>query len=132
MNIFEIENKILLKYTKWKEAEDREPYFAVAVDFDSTLFTDDFPLVGEPITPIIELCRRLMAVNDIKLVLWTCRGGEELETALYYCAIYGLDFVSVNEDSPEIKHYWNSRGFIGSNKVSAKYYIDDLALNPYF
>lgn len=130
MTVNQIEKTILEKYNRWKSLEVREPYFAVAVDFDNTLFKDNFPGVGETIKEVIELCHRLKQIGDMRLILWTCRGGAELVTALEAGKSCGLLFDAVNEDLPEIRRFWESQEYKGSKKISAKYYIDDLGLNP--
>lgn len=111
---------------------EKEPCFVVAVDFDNTLFTDAFTEVGTCITGVVNLCKDLKMHRDIRLILWTCRSGKELERAVQACQEVGLYFDAINEDLPEIKEYWKSKGFEGSSKISAKVYIDDSAINPYF
>ncbi len=96
----------------------------IAVDFDGILFEDGYPGVGKPIWPMINLVKRLQEKGH-RLILWSCRGGEPLLTAIKACEEVGIHFVSVNAPDPE--HYWD--GPI-SNKVYADLYIDDRAINP--
>jgi hypothetical protein len=56
----------------------------------------------------------------VKLILWTCREGEALVKAEYWCLTYGLHFDAVNTD------YIEREG----RKVYAHLYIDDKAVTP--
>ena len=54
-------------------------YQIIAVDFDGTLCYSNWPELGEPNRPLIEyLINQKRSGN--KLILWTCRAGEALET----------------------------------------------------
>lgn len=60
-----------------------------------------------------------------KLILWTCREGEDLERAIAWCDSLGLSFDAVNDNLPDIieKYGCNSR------KISCDFYIDDRAVS---
>lgn len=91
-----------------------------AVDFDGTLCRDRYPEIGEPRTAVIHFVKRLRAQGD-KLILWTCRSGDDLEAAVAWCEALGLTFDAVNDNLPEnIARYNNN-----CRKVNADYYIDD-------
>lgn len=61
-----------------------------------------------------------------KIILWTCRVGEDLEAAVRWCRMYGIPLDAVNENLPEhIKHFGNE-----TRKVYANLYIDDRGINP--
>ena len=94
----------------------------IAVDFDGTICTNNYPNIGKPNTTFIKnliRCRN----NGWKLILWTCRTDEQLEEAVEFCRSKGLEFDAINENLPEIVE-----GFGGdTRKVVADMYIDDRA-----
>ena len=95
-----------------------------AIDFDGTLCDNSYPFIGEPKTGIIEFCKNLKAAGHT-LVLWTCRSGEYLDTAVDWCNERGLRFDAVNDNlQSHIDEYGNN-----SRKVYADFYIDDKNLN---
>lgn len=104
----------------------------IAVDFDGTLCTYDFPKIGEQ----KEHHRLLMDIliklkqNGHKLILWTNRGDNEkyksLSEAIDWCKKNGLEFDEVNKNIPE-KEATKLSGY--SPKIIADYYIDDKALS---
>lgn len=57
---------------------------AIAIDFDGTLCTNDYPNIGEPNWEIIAEAKMEQA-NGAGLILWTCREGEMLHAALKAC-----------------------------------------------
>ena len=96
----------------------------IAVDFDGVITPNGhWPSVGEPNAAVIEWLKELKE-NGNKLILWTNRVGEALETAVEFCRSYGLEFDTVNENLPEIIEYFGS----DCRKVYANYYIDDRAV----
>ena len=90
----------------------------IAVDFDGTLYTDNYPYIGNPIWSTINYCKKEKE-NGAILVLWTCRNGSDLTEAIELCKIVGLTFDYVNENAKEID----------SRKIYADEYIDDKAIN---
>lgn len=58
------------------------------------------------------------------LILWTCRAGKELDTAITACKEWGLNFDAVNQSLPEWIEAWGS----DSRKVGADEYWDDKAV----
>lgn len=96
----------------------------VAVDFDGTLFEDNFPDVGEPKWEVINKVKKLKENGNI-LILWTCREDENLKKAILKCQEVGLIFDYINENLPERKIIYNN----DSRKIGADIYIDDKSLN---
>ncbi len=98
----------------------------IAVDFDGTLCQDMYPHIG----PVNEhLIRELIEIRKLgaKLILWTCRGGKELDEAVAFCKKHGLLFDAVNENLPEsIEKYGGD-----SRKITADIYIDDRGIKPW-
>ena len=94
----------------------------IAVDFDGTLVTDEYPKIGSPNIKLINKLRRLSKNNT--LILWTCRTGDKLKEAVEFCLLFDLQFHYINENSKEIlKKYGN----IDSRKITADIYLDDKA-----
>ena len=92
----------------------------IAVDFDGTLCTEEWPDIGEPNLPLIEFLIRWRQEGN-KVILWTCRENTMLGLAVDWCAEYGLHFDAVNCNLPERIEAYNN----DSRKVGADYYIDD-------
>ena len=85
-------------------------YQIIAIDFDGTLCYSNWPELGEPNQPLIEYLLEQKA-NGNKLILWTCRAGEALEKAIFWCKEHNLVFDAVNDNLPEIVEMYgnNSR-----------------------
>ena len=91
-----------------------------AVDFDGDLCEDAWPSIGEPRFDVIRHFRELRQQGH-KLILWTCREGDALQSAIEWCADFGLGFDAHNANLPElIARYGND-----CRKVGANYYCDD-------
>lgn len=98
-------------------------YTIYAVDFDGTLCESIYPGIGAPnMGLILHLIKRRNQGN--KVILWTCRCGQQLTDAVEFCRKYGLEFDSVNENLPELMEIWGN----DPRKVAADVYIDDKAV----
>lgn len=102
-------------------------YKIIAVDFDGTLCFSQWPGLGEPNLPLIEKLKNHQNNGD-KLILWTCRQGENLDVAVQWCAENGLSFDAVNDNLQEIKDLFGNN----SRKITADFYIDDKSVLPQF
>ena len=91
----------------------------IALDFDGTVVTHEYPYIGEDIGAVPVL-KELTAAGH-QLILFTMRSGKLLDEALAWFAKNGIELYAVNEN-PEQKS-WTS-----SVKVHANMYIDDCAL----
>ena len=92
-----------------------------AVDFDRTLnLAEEYPQLGEPNRELIDYLKSRQQSGD-KVILWTCREGDLLKSAVRYCKNYGLEFDAVNDNIRENTEQWNNN----CRKVFADYYIDD-------
>jgi len=96
----------------------------IAVDFDGTLFTDQFPGIGEPIPEVIEFCK-LQKWAGYPVILWTCRTGPRLQEAIEACRKQGLEFDAIN-DNPFSEY----RELGATRKIYADLYIDDKNMRP--
>lgn len=94
-----------------------------AIDFDDTLCENAWPEIGEPKLDVIEYCKALKR-DGHKLILWTCREGDMLYTAVAWCSEQGVFFDAINSNLLEriIEYGGDCR------KISADYYIDDRSL----
>jgi len=91
----------------------------ICVDFDGTICEHNFPNIGKPYTDIIEKLILRRKQGD-KLILWTCREGLALRTAIAWCKTQGLDFDAINENVPELKNQ-----DCAIRKPLADIYLDD-------
>ena len=95
----------------------------IAVDFDGTIVTHEYPRIGREIPFAIDTLKRLQQNPQIQLVMWTVREGKELEEAVEYCKNKGLEFYAVNNNYPEET---NKDG--QPRKLKADLFIDDRNL----
>ena len=100
-------------------------YQIIAVDFDGTLCFSNWPELGEPNIPLIEYLKTQQRIGN-KLILWTCRSGDNLEQAILWCKDYDLFFDAVNDNLPEIVELYGNN----SRKITCDWYIDDRAMLP--
>ena len=93
------------------------------VDFDGTLSYGQWPGCGPANDGLINFLKRRKESGD-KLILWTCREGDDLEKAVTWCQEQGICFDAINDNLPEVieKYGCNSR------KISCDFYIDDKAV----
>lgn len=93
---------------------------AIAIDFDGCLCSDRYPAIGAPYWGVIgSAIWEQMA--GAKLILWTCREGDDLQAAVDACSSWGLQFDAINENLPErIAYYGND-----CRKIGADEYWDD-------
>ena len=95
----------------------------VAADFDGTIVTDAYPLIGEPISETIEALKRRRD-GGAKVILWTCRCGAELDAAITWCEGRGIFFDAINANLPEAIALFGG----DPRKVHADEYWDDKAV----
>jgi hypothetical protein len=91
----------------------------IAVDFDGTCVTHEYPEVGRDIGAVPLL--RSLSEMGCKLILWTMRSDKPLEDAVEWFKSHGIPLFGVNTNPQQ--HVWTN-----SPKAYAKLYIDDAAL----
>jgi len=96
----------------------------IAVDFDGTCVTHDFPRVGRDIGAVPVLKKILE--NGHKIILWTIRSdgqvkGDVLTDAIKWFKDNDIELYGVNKHPTQ--KVWSS-----SPKAYAEMYIDDAAL----
>lgn len=96
----------------------------IAVDFDGTLCTEEYPKIGKPIEHNIYLVQILKKLGHI-LILYTCRADKYLDAAIKWCAEHGLVFDYINENASETREKYK----LDCRKISADIYLDDKCVN---
>lgn len=91
----------------------------IAVDFDGTCVTHEYPKVGRFIGA--EAVLHDLVADGHKLILWTMRSGEYLADAVRWFGERGIPLLGVNENPTQKE--WTQ-----SPKAYAQLYIDDAAL----
>lgn len=93
----------------------------IAVDFDGTCVTHDYPRVGTDVPHAVRVLKRLNK-NDVRIIVWTMRCGKYLdEDAKNWFESNEIEVWSYNLN-PE-QSSWSE-----SPKCYAHLYIDDAAL----
>lgn len=95
----------------------------IAVDFDGTIVTHEYPKIGKEIPFAIDTLKRLQSEGRHQLILWTVREGELLDEAVAYCKERGLEFYAVNNNYPEGELIDDQ-----PRKLNAELFIDDKNL----
>lgn len=97
----------------------------IAIDFDGTCVTHEYPKVGDDIGAQ-EVLKELIS-NGHKLILWTMRsdkiGETTLKDALDWFHTKQISLWGINQNPDQISSGWSK-----SNKQYANLYIDDAAL----
>lgn len=91
----------------------------IAVDFDGTCVSHEYPSVGKDIGAVPVL--KKLTENGHKLILNTMRSGDELSDAVKWFEENEISLYGIN-NNPSQK-FWTD-----SPKVYAHLYIDDAAL----
>lgn len=91
----------------------------LAIDFDGTAVTHDYPKVGKDIgsAPVL----KELIQNGHQLILWTMRSGVELAEAAKWFAENGIPLYGIQRNPTQDR--WTD-----SPKCYAQIYIDDAAL----
>ena len=92
----------------------------VAVDFDGTLHTGNWPEIGAPAPYAIEVMKRLHD-DGHRLIIWTCREGKLQTDMINWLLEKGIPFDRINDHLPGS---WEEYGY-SAQKVFADVYIDD-------
>ena len=93
----------------------------IAVDFDGTIVTHEYPKIGKEI-PFATQTLKMLKNDGHRLILWSVREGQLLEDAVKWCSERGVEFYAVNKDYPE-EEKANNNHF--SRKLKADVWIDD-------
>ena len=93
----------------------------IAVDFDGTIVTHEYPNIGKEIPFAIQTLKMLQK-DGHKLILWSVREGKLLNEAVQWCCKRGLEFYAINRDYPE-EEKSNNNNY--SRKLKVDIWIDD-------
>ena len=98
---------------------DKGDVMIIAIDFDGTCVTHEYPKVGRDIgaAPVL----KELVEKGHKLILWTMRSGDALNDAADWFHDNNIPLFGINSN-PE-QHTWTR-----SPKAYAQLYIDDAAL----
>jgi hypothetical protein len=91
----------------------------IAVDFDGTIVEHEYPAIGKEKLFAFRTLKELEKLGA-SLILWTFRSGKELDEAVGYCRMNGIEFYAVNKNYPE-----EIFDETVSRKINADIYIDD-------
>ena len=91
----------------------------IALDFDGTVVTHEYPLIGED-AGAVPVLKELVG-NGYRLILHTMRHGALLEQAVNWLRRLCIPLYAINENPSQRK--WTA-----SPKVYADLYIDDSSL----
>ena len=91
-------------------------FYFRAMDFDGTICENEFPAVGKPIEPMIEMMREWWKDNSNIIIIWTCRSGNVLNEMKKWLLDNKVPFDFINEN-PMVAY--------GSPKIFANEYWDD-------
>ena len=92
----------------------------VAVDFDGTCVTHEYPEIGPEVPNAVHVLRRLNE-NNVRIILWTIRSGVTLQEAINWFRARGIKLWAVNKNPQQ--RLWSK-----SPKAYAPVYIDDAAI----
>lgn len=95
----------------------------IAVDFDQTLHTAEWPEIGPPKPYAVHALKTLKEEGHY-LILWSCREGRELLEAVNWMCRHGIPFDRINDNHPEMTRRYGGN----SRKVYADLYLDDKQL----
>ena len=93
----------------------------IAVDFDGTIVTHEYPKIGKEL-PLATETLKMLITEHHKLILWTVREGALLDEAVNWCRERGVEFYAINKDYPEERQEWNNHF---SRKLKVDMWIDD-------
>lgn len=91
----------------------------IAVDFDGTCVTHEYPEIGKEIGAVPVLKKLLEKQHQ--LILWTMRSGKCLERAIGWFEENEIELFGANENP--LQDSWTT-----SPKAYAELYIDDMAM----
>ena len=97
----------------------------IAVDFDGTIVEHEYPEIGKEKLFAFQTLKELEK-RGASIILWTFRAGKELDEAVEFCRMNGLEFYAVNKNYPE-----EVFDETVSRKINADIYIDDMNIGGF-
>lgn len=98
----------------------------LAVDFDGTIVRSNYPTITG-VVPYAKEALTTLHQRGCYIIINTCRGGDDLVSAINYLLEHQIPFDRVNDNHPEnIAKFQNN-----SRKIFAHCYIDDRNLGGF-
>ena len=101
-----------------------ETHPVVSVDLDGTIWEERYPYVSKPYENAIETLNAMLTVG-YQVILWTARGGKELEVAVDYLGGVGLRVTHPNFFINTHAQYYLEQYEVQSPKANANVFLDD-------
>lgn len=98
----------------------------IAIDFDGTICTDQYPEIGVPLPYVVDTIQTLYKDGHY-IIINTCRDGDRLTEAINWLMANDIPFNRVNDNHPDVPAKYGSN----SRKVFADLYIDDRNLGGF-
>lgn len=95
----------------------------LAIDFDGTIVTNDYPEVGTLKPNVVETIQKLYA-EGYTILINTCRTGVYEKDAIQCLKKNKIPYHAINENLPEVVMQYPAE----ARKLSADLYIDDRNL----
>ena len=96
----------------------------IAIDFDGTIVTDQYPAIGQLKPNAKEVIQQLKAEGHY-IIIWTCRANDAMHHVHEFLIEQQIPFDRINKNNPEnVKQYGSD-----TRKVYADVYIDDKGLH---
>jgi hypothetical protein len=95
----------------------------IAVDFDGTLHTGEWPSIGEPMPGAVYAMKRLKADGHY-LIIWSCREGDAQQAMADWLIEHEIPFDRINDNHPDNIALYG----VNSRKISADLYVDDRSI----
>lgn len=126
MSVFTYDEDKLKKFLYDFEEKNKRKYI-IAVDFDGTLVEDDFPSIGTVNQSVLDRVRLLQSLGCY-FILWSCRSGQILLDAVFWCINNGIVPDKINDHSDYCKEIYHS-DITKNPKIFADEYLDDRVVN---
>jgi hydroxymethylpyrimidine pyrophosphatase-like HAD family hydrolase len=107
----------------WTEVSQVATPKIIAVDFDGTLVTDEYPKIGEARLGVINRLR-YEAANGSYIIIWTCRTADKITEMREWLAEHDIPYNLINSNAPWIIEQWG----MDNRKIYADEYWDDKAV----
>ena len=98
-------------------------HLKIAVDFDGTIVTNEFPDIGTELPDAIRTLKDLQKAGH-KIIIWTCRCEPWLGPVTNYLADRGFTPDAINSNVGKVDAF-------GVPKIVADIYMDDRSFPPF-
>jgi hypothetical protein len=98
----------------------------IAIDFDNSTVSNDYPHVGKSIGS--EEVLKELIVKGHRLILWTMREGKELLDAIDWYSKNNIELYGVQRNPQQMSFIDEPDLILNTPKPRCDYFIDDLAV----